>query len=169
MKDEGIGPDQFKDMMSAVAASVTVVTAYADEEPIGITVSAFTSVSVVPPIVLVCIDKVAASLPAYLAADGFTVNFLPATASRESELFATKGSERFEGVGWSRPSEAKAGPVLDVAYGAFECETVERIEVGDHWVIFGRVDAGGRTDTSASPLIYFDRDYASVAEWAPDA
>jgi len=169
VKDTGIGPDQFKDMMSAVAASVTVVTAYAEGEPMGITVSAFTSVSVAPPIVLVCIDKVAGSLASYLAADGFTVNFLPATASRESAVFATRGFDRFGSVAWHEPSVAAAGPVLDIAYGAFECETVERLEMGDHWVIFGRVDAGGRLNEAASPLLYFDRGYASVAEWAPDA
>lgn len=169
MERKGIGPDDFKDMMSAVAASVTVVTAVVDGEPIGITVSAFTSVSVEPPIVLVCIDKVAASLDAYLAADGFTVNFLPATASKESTLFATKGSERFDAVSWSGPSISDAGPVLDVAYGSFECTTVEQLEMGDHWVIFGRVDAGGRKDELASPLLYLSRAYASVAEWAPDA
>lgn len=169
MEHKGIGPDDFKDMMSAVAASVTVVTAVVDGEPIGITVSAFTSVSVEPPIVLVCIDKVAASLDAYLAADGFTVNFLPATASKESTLFATKGSERFDAVSWSGPSISDAGPVLDVAYGSFECTTVEQLEMGDHWVIFGRVDAGGRKDELASPLLYLSRAYASVAEWAPDA
>ena len=169
MEHKGIGPNEFKDMMSALAASVTVVTAVAEGEPIGITVSAFTSVSVDPPIVLVCIDKVAASLPAYLAADGFTVNFLPATASEVSTLFATKGSERFDRVPWSEPSVKAAGPVLDIAYGAFECETVERLEMGDHWVIFGRVDAGGQTNKAASPLLYHSRAYASVAEWAPDA
>jgi flavin reductase (DIM6/NTAB) family NADH-FMN oxidoreductase RutF len=165
----GIGQDEFKDMMSAVAASVTVVTAYADDEPIGITVSAFTSVSVDPPIVLVCIDKVAASLDAYLTADGFTVNFLPATAIQEAALFATKGLDRFDIVPWREPSVGGAGPVLEIAYGAFECETVERLEMGDHWVLFGRVDAGGRTDGLASPLLYFSRAYASVAEFAPDA
>jgi flavin reductase (DIM6/NTAB) family NADH-FMN oxidoreductase RutF len=169
VEDKGIGPDKFKDMMSTVAASVTVVTAVSDGEPIGITVSAFTSVSVDPPIVLVCIDKAAGSLQAYLATDGFTVNLLPATASKESTLFATKGSERFDAVSWSDPSVSGAGPVLDVAFGSFECTTIERLEMGDHWVIFGRVDAGGRTDELASPLLYYTRAYASVAEWAPDA
>ena len=92
MDDKGIGPDAFKDLMSAVAPTVTVVTAYAGGEPIGITVTAFNSVSVDPPIVLVCIDKVAASLEAFLTPDGFTVNFLPSSASTASTLFATKDS-----------------------------------------------------------------------------
>jgi len=169
VEGHGIGPDQFKDMMSGVAATVTVVTAFADGEPIGITVSAFTSVSVDPPIVLVCIDKVASSLPAYLAAEGFTVNFLPDGASDVASVFALKDSDRFDVCPWSDPSLPQAGPVLDVAYGAFECVTVDRVEMGDHWVIFGRVDAGGRTDTDASPLLYVSRSYAMVAEWEPDA
>jgi flavin reductase (DIM6/NTAB) family NADH-FMN oxidoreductase RutF len=169
VEHRGIGPDEFKDMMAAVAASVTVVTATVDGEPIGITVSAFTSVSVEPPIVLVCIDKVAASLDAYLAADGFTVNFLPAKATKEATMFATKGSERFDAVSWRGPSFTSAGPVLDVAFGSFECTTVEQVEMGDHWVMFGRVDAGARTDGLASPLLYYSRAYACVAEAAPDA
>jgi len=144
-------------------------TAYADGEPIGITVTAFNSVSVDPPIVLVCIDKVAASLDAFLTAEGFTVNILPTTASAVSTLFATKDSERFDAVSWSGPSVSAAGPVLDVAFGAFECETIERLEMGDHWVIFGRVDAGGLSDKATLPLVYHQRAYSSVTDWTPDA
>lgn len=156
----GIDPDEFKDVMSAVAATVTVVTAYMDEVPIGITVSAFTSVSVEPPIVLVCIDKVAGALQGYLAAEGFTVNFLPEDASDAAAVFATKDIDRFAGVSWSAPSVPEAGPVLDLAYGSFQCATVRQVDMGDHWVIFGRVDAGGRRDRVTSPLLYVNRDFA---------
>ncbi len=145
--------------MSAVAATVTVVTAYAGDEPVGLTVSAFSSVSVTPPIVLVCIDKVSISLDAILAADGFTVNFLDNASSDVAMTFATKGADRFDSVAWSVPTVDCAGPVLDVAYGAFECVTVSRVEMGDHWVLFGRVDAGGRTDEACSPLVYLARQY----------
>jgi flavin reductase (DIM6/NTAB) family NADH-FMN oxidoreductase RutF len=169
VEDKGIGPDAFKDLMSAVASTVTVVTAYAEGEPIGITVTAFNSVSVDPPIVLVCFDKAAASLDAFLTADGFTVNFLPSTASTVATLFATKDSDRFDAVAWSEPSVGAAGPVLDVAFGAFECETIERLEMGDHWVIFARVGAGGRSDKATLPLVYHLRAYASVTDWTPDA
>jgi flavin reductase (DIM6/NTAB) family NADH-FMN oxidoreductase RutF len=160
VEGHGIRPDRFKDMMSRVAATVTVVTAKTETGPIGITVSAFTSVSVDPPIVLVCIDKVAGSLPAYLAADGFTVNFLPESARDEAVLFATKDSDRFGAVGWREPSVEVAGPVLDVAYGAFECVTIDKAEMGDHWVLYGRVDAGDRTDQAGLPLLYLNRAYA---------
>ena len=156
----GIDPDEFKDAMSAVAATVTVVTARTDEAPIGITVSAFTSVSVEPPIVLVCIDKVAGALQGYLAAEGFTVNFLPEDASDAAIVFATKDIDRFAGVSWSPPSVSEAGPVLDLAYGSFQCITVRQVDMGDHWVIFGRVEEGGLTEPSASPLLYVNRNFA---------
>ncbi len=159
----GIDGDTFKDMMAGVAATVTVVTSYDGDEPIGLTVSAFTSVSVEPPIVLWCIDKIAGSLDAMVAADGFTVNFLDDGSRDVAALFATPGTDRFGGGGWRPPSVTGAGPVLDVAYGSFECVTTDRIEVGDHWVIFGRVDAGGRTTPGRSPLLYLERDYAKVA------
>ena len=160
MEGSGIDPDEFKDVMSAVAATVTVVTAHADDGPIGITVSAFTSVSVEPPIVLVCVDKVAGSLLGYLAAEGFTVNFLPEDASETAMVFASKDVDRFAGVSWSDPSVRSAGPVLDVAFGSFQCVTVRQVDVGDHWVIFGRVDAASRRETDASPLLYVNRDFA---------
>ncbi|MEN8239528.1 MAG: flavin reductase family protein [Actinomycetota bacterium] len=166
---QGIEPDQFKDMMSAVASTVTIVTARGEDGPIGMTVSAFTSVSVDPPLVLVCVDKVVGSLAGFLAADGFTVNFLPEIADAEATVFATKGADRFGAVAWSEPSVREAGPVLDIAYGNFQCVKVEEIEMGDHWVIFGRVEAGGRTNFDVSPLLYVSRDYAAVAERVPDA
>lgn len=162
MAREGIDGDTFKEMMAGVAATVTVVTTYDDGEPVGITVSAFTSVSVGPPIVLWCVDEVSASLEAMVAADGFTVNFLDDSSRDVAMTFATKGADRFGSTAWSSPSVDGAGPVLEVAYGAFECVTIERLEMGDHWVIFGRVDAGGRTDPTRSPLLYLDRDFAAV-------
>ena len=169
MDEKGIGPDVFKDLMSAVASTVTVVTAGGVDGPIGMTVSAFTSVSVDPPIVLACIDKAVGSLPGYLTADGFTVNFLPESAEAEATLFATKGADRFGSVPWKGPSVSEAGPILDIAFGNFQCVTVEQVEMGDHWVIFGRVDAGGRTSSGVLPLLHVERHYAAVAERTPDA
>ncbi len=93
-----LSPDTFKDVMSAIAASVTVVTAPGPTEPVGITVSAFTSVSADPPIVLVCIDKRAGSLPALLAADGYTINFMPEGTGDIAMVFATPGADKFGSV-----------------------------------------------------------------------
>ncbi len=167
MSNDAVDGETFKEMMAGVAATVTVVTTISDGEPLGITVTAFTSVSVDPPIVLWCIDKVSASLEAMVAADGFTVNFLDDAAADVATLFATRGADKFGAAGWSPPSVEGAGPVLDAAYGTFECAMTDRIEVGDHWVLFGRVEAGGRRDPSRSPLLYLDRSYAAVDRTPP--
>lgn len=155
-------------MMSAVASTVTVVTAPAPAEPsgaIGITVSAFTSVSADPPIVLVCIDKVASSLDAFLAAPGYTVNFLPEGLGDLAMIFATHGADRFGSVGWRSPEVGVGGPVLDSSYGHFECRVTDRVEVGDHWVIYGQVEAGGREDRNADPLLYLKRGFARASRY----
>jgi len=158
MAGEGIESDTFKDMMASVAATVTVVTAYADTEPIGLTVSAFTSVSVEPPVVLVCIDQSTASLDAFLSGPGFTVNFLPEGADDLAMLFASKGVDKFGAVAWAPPRVEGAGPILGASFGNFECQTIDRIEMGDHWVIFGRVEASTRNSDSL-PCVWLGRGF----------
>lgn len=162
MTGEGIDADTFKNTMATVAATVTVVTSYAADEPIGITVSAFTSVSVDPPIVLVCIDKSSGSLAPFLAAAGFTVNFLPESATDLAMKFATRGADKFGSGDWSAPKVAGAGPLLNEAYGALACVTIDKTEMGDHWILYGRVDAGGITNPDASPLLYINRTFAKL-------
>ena len=146
--------------MQHVAATVTVVTAYDHEEPVGITVSAFTSVSADPPIVLVCIDKGAATLDTLLAADGFTVNFLPQGAGDTAMIFASRDQGKFANVAWDPPEIEGSGPVLREAFQIFECVTVERHEMGDHWVIYGQVvEAVVR---SGIPLVYLNRTFVNL-------
>ncbi len=155
-----IDPQSFKDMMSSVAQTVKVVTAATDDGPAGLTVSAFTSVSVEPPIVLVCIDKVVSTLDAMLASDGYTVSFLPEGTDNVAMVFASHGVDRFGAVAWHDPPAGVGGPVLDVAFGYFECRTIHRLDMGDHWVIFAEVVGGGRHDDEANPLVYLKRGFA---------
>lgn len=155
-----IPPDIFKAVMQNVAATVTVVTAYGPTEPVGITVSAFTAVSADPPIILVCIDKGAASLETLLAADGFTVNFLAQGSADTAMIFATRDGDKFGAVKWDPPEVEGSGPVLDEAFEVFECTTVDRHEVGDHWVIYGQVvEAVVR---SGIPLVYLNRTFVDL-------
>lgn len=156
-----IDPERFKDLMANVASTVTVVTAPSDDGPVGITVSAFTSVSADPPIVLVCIDKATASLEPMLVAGGFTVNFMPEGTRDTAMVFAMRGADKFRSVVWSEPQTPMAGPVLKEAFQVFECETVERTEMGDHWVVYGTVVA--EHGETGIPLIYHNRDFATLA------
>ena len=157
-----IDPTTFKDMMSAVAQTVTVVTTNHGDEPIGLTVSAFVSVSASPPIVLVCIDKAVSSLDAFEDAAGYTVNFLPDDAADVAMVFATHGLDRFALVATHPAPGGVGGPVLDIAYGHFECRLVHRLEMGDHWVFFGEVIGGGRDDEDIDPLVWLKRSFRSV-------
>ena len=153
--------DSFKEMMAQVAATVTVVTARGDDGPVGLTVSAFQSVSVDPPIVLVCLGKWVGTLDVFLEGEGFTVNFLPAGSEDTAMLFATKGTDRFGSGEWSMP-DAPAGPVLDVAIGHFACRTVQKLEMGDHWVLFGEVADGGVTAEGVDPLVWHRRGFVAL-------
>lgn len=163
-----IEPRTFIDMMASLAASVTIVTVDGSEEPSGLTVSAFTSVSADPPIVLICIDNRASTLPLLLGGDGFTVNLLPKGTEEVAMLFATPGTDRFGAVGWRRIEGA--GPVLEDAYGHFACRRIEAVELGDHWVIFGEVTSSDRTDEYVEPLVYHDRRFVEIVsgEGAPE-
>lgn len=159
-----VSADEFKNVMSRVAATVTIVTAPGDDGPVGLTVSAFMSVSVDPAIVLVCVDKSTASLQAMLDAEGFTVNVMPEGAEDEAMLFATHGADKFGASKWRDAATSAAGPVLESVLAHLECVTVERHEVGDHWVIYGEVEATNMADPDVTPLIWLDRGFVAVAQ-----
>jgi flavin reductase (DIM6/NTAB) family NADH-FMN oxidoreductase RutF len=159
----GMDPDLLRTVMSRVAATVTVVTASgAEGEPVGITVSAFTSVSADPPIVLFCIHDRAESLGVMLDAPGFTVNVLPEGSSDLAMLFATRGADKFGHTARHAPEYVDAGPVLDAAFAHFACRTIDRVEMGDHWVVFGQVESGSIDDRTVEPLVYLDREFGTV-------
>ena len=154
--------DEFKNVMSRVASTVTVVTAAGEDDPVGLTATAFMSVSAEPAIVLVCIDKSTASLQPMLDANGFTVNLMPEGTEDEAMLFATHGADKFGGSEWSEPEIVDAGPVLSSAYARLECRTINRTEMGDHWVIYGEVNAAAVTDPESVPLVWLGRGFAEL-------
>lgn len=159
-----VSAEDFKDVMARVATTVTVVTAPGEGGLVGLTVSAFTSVSADPPIVLVCIDKATGSLDAMLEAPGYTVNLLPEGEGDEAMLFATHAADKFGLSSWRNSSTPDAGAVLVSAFAHLECTTIDRAEVGDHWVIYGEVLALGFRDDQAAPLIWHDRGFARLAK-----
>lgn len=158
-----IEPSVFLSTMGNVAATVTVVTTYAEHgQPLGLTVSAFSSVSLDPPIVLVCIDKSAQSLPALLERSGFTINFLLQGHGEVAMQMASRSENKFEGVEFSEPSSDVAGPILrDCSFAYFECRTRETIDAGDHWVLLADVTAGAHPN-EGDPLVYFNRSFVHL-------
>lgn len=127
-----------REAFSAFMTGVTIVaTRDADGAPLGFTANSFTSVSLEPPLLLVCISNSSQSLPTFLAADGFSVNILSANQEDLSRRFAQQEADRFDGVDWR---EGPAGhPVLHGCCGWFDCTAHQRVEAGDHMILIGEV------------------------------
>ena len=157
-----VSAEEFKNAMSRFVATVTVVTATGEGGPFGLTVSAFMSVSADPAIVLICVDKTTGSLQPMLDADGFTVNVMPEGTEDVAMHFATRGADKFAGSEWSKAATPAAGPVLTSALSHLECITIDRTEVGDHWVIYGEVMESVVTDGTVSPLVWLDRWFVKI-------
>ncbi len=159
-----IDPQAFRDVLSNFAASVTVVTARSPDGPVGLTVSAFTSVSLDPPLILVCIDQKAGSLYSIREAGWFTVNFLNAGSAELALLFASKDVDKFSGTPHRPPANELAGPVLTdehvVSY--FECEIEQWIRAGDHDIFVARVQAGALVNDTVLPMVYVRRRFAHL-------
>ncbi|WP_350334012.1 flavin reductase family protein [Coralliovum pocilloporae] len=144
--------------MRRVISSVTVVTTDGPSGRFGATVSAFSSVSADPPMVLVCLHKEPSVARAVEQNGVFNVNILPETASAIANRFAglddDRVSDRFSGVSCSGQP-----PAIDHAT-VFICSVDRVLDAGSHLVVFGRVD--GVRDASVDPLAYFDGAYRRV-------
>jgi len=151
-----IGADDFRRVLSHFASGVTVITTTdADGRPTGLTASAFTSVSLDPPLILVCVSHKSQSYPAMLERGRFAVNFLRTAQEDISKRFATTRLDKFDGVPHRM---GKLGlPVLTEALAHVECVTVNKHVEGDHTVFIGRIEHCETTD--GMPLVYFRGKY----------
>ena len=140
---------------------VTVVTASADGEPLGMTVGSFFSVSLQPPLVGLCADMSSVSWPRIAHARSFAVNFLAADQSDVSTRFASKSDDKFDGIDW-RPAPTTGAPLLPGCIGWVDCITEQEVESGDHWIVVGRV-VGIEIERETEPLVFFRGGYGSFA------
>ena len=159
MNDIAIDSQLFRRVLGQFATGVTVVAARDAAGVLwGLTANAFTSVSLDPPLVLVCIDKGAGCYDAFCNAPYFSINFLAADQQDISQRFAAKGEDRFAGVAW-QPGETGA-PLLAGVLGHIECARYDVLPGGDHVILLGRVEqlafAGGE------PLLYFAGRYRQL-------
>jgi flavin reductase ActVB len=152
-------PVEFRNALRCFAAGVTVVTTRDREgQPSGLTASAFTSVSLDPPLVLVCVDHAATAHPAFRTHGWFAVNVLRREQETLSRRFAESGGDKFHGVPCH---DGQSGlPLLDGALVTLECQLVEAHEAGDHTIFIGRVEAA--TIGGGQPLVYFHGGYHSL-------
>ena len=152
--------DEFRSAMSRFASGVTVITMKAaDNWPQGITVSAFSSLSLEPPLVLVCIDKRASLYSLLIEGAHFAVNILAEDQELISRRFASRDEDRFSGTGYREG--ITGAPLLEGALGHIECRVVHVYPGGDHSIVVGEVETANVTD--GKPLAYFRGGYARLA------
>ena len=153
----GHDPRTLRDALGCFATGVTVVTCLNGEgHPAGLTVNSFTSVSLDPPLLLVCIAREAASASALTSAANFAVNVLQTGQQPASIRFSTRDEDRFGTTPWSC-GEAGA-PILKDSLGVFECERFAAYDGGDHHILVGRV-VKASFDARMDPLLYFRGKY----------
>ena len=156
----GVSREEFRNALGRFASGVTIVTAKGtDGQPFGITVSAFSSVSLDPPLVLVCIDKRASLHDCMCEGVHFAVNILCQEQELISRRFASKDEDRFNGTGYRE--SAQGTPLIDGALAALECRVVHVYPGGDHTIVVGEVESA--TVADGKPLAYFRGGYAQLS------
>jgi len=152
-----LAPEDFRRVLGHWATGVTVVTTWdADGHPAGLTASSVTSVSLDPPLVLVCVAHTSQSYPAFQSHGKFAINVLHTDHEQIARRFASSvgGPEKFESIGY-RPG-ALGLPILKDALAELECTIVHAYPAGDHTIFVGRVEvADSRGDTGLEPLLYY--------------
>jgi flavin reductase (DIM6/NTAB) family NADH-FMN oxidoreductase RutF len=148
--------DQFRQVMGSFATGITVITTRDQEgNPYGLTVNSFTSVSLNPLLVLVCLDLRLSGLQAFKDSKQFGVSMLSEHQEDMSRLFAKKDSERPPSIYF----EGKLGmPLLHNSLAIMECETVQIYEGGDHLIFLGEVKSAEVLGTGR-PLLFFRGKY----------
>lgn len=133
-----IDPFELRKALGAFMTGVTVVTTIDETgSPRGFTANSFTSVSLDPPLILVCIAHSAFSYPLYTETEHFAVNILAESQKDVSGLFAGKDSDKFSQVQWTHAETGS--PVLTDTVAWMDCRVHDRIESGDHLIVVGRV------------------------------
>jgi flavin reductase (DIM6/NTAB) family NADH-FMN oxidoreductase RutF len=146
--------------MGSYPTGVTIVAGRDADGPFGLTVNSFTSVSLDPPLVLVCIGHSSSSHDRLLAGQGFTVNVLAGDQGEVAGRFAREPSDgRFDGVEWA--SGDSGAPILHGSVAWLDCELHEVLEGGDHSIVVGRVH---RSWVGDRPALLFHRGRLSSTE-----
>jgi len=156
-----ISKEEFRSALSRFASGVTVVTTKDNNGKFyGITVSAFCSVSLTPPLVLICIEKDTGSHHAFEQSRVFVINILRENQQHISNHFASHLEDKFTGILYRKGIEEL--PVLEDALVNLECRLRYSHSGGDHTIFVGEVEKATIKDDN--PLLYFHGDYRKIVE-----
>ena len=176
---------RLRETLGRFATGVTVVTTFCDandddsggcgqlphspgQHAWGTTVNAFSSVSLDPPLVLICIGRERSIHPVIASAGRFAVNILGEASQQLSDCFAGAPSALPRSAFCNAPFHLGGGgtPVLDAAIAHLECEVAEAVDAGDHTIYLGRVIAAEADDDHQLPLLYFRGRYLRIERMA---
>jgi flavin reductase (DIM6/NTAB) family NADH-FMN oxidoreductase RutF len=149
----------FKLAMSQFASGVTVVTTEHEGERYGLTVASFSSLSLNPPLAIVCIEKNVRSHDAIAASGRFGISILASDQSAISNRFASRADDKFDGV--ATRTGANGVPLIEGAICTIECRLREALPGGDHSIFVGEVQEIATTE--GKPLVYFRSSYRELA------
>ncbi len=156
-----IEKNELRRVMGHFATGVTVITSKRSSGELhGLTANAFTSVSLIPPLLLVCIDKKAESYPCFDESKIFTVNVLAGDQEALSRRFAVTGGNKFEGVSYR--IGANGAPILDGALAYLECSVTQKIDGGDHTIYVGEIEQAETKE--GKPLLFFRGGYREIGD-----
>lgn len=151
-----VDPSTFRAALGRFASGITVITACDhDGRDVGMTVSAFSSLSLTPPLILVCIDHAASVGPVLERCETFAVNILGGDQEAVSRRFSAKDVDRFAGTAVRRGVHGVA--LIEGALAHLECRVQSRYREGDHTILIGAVEEAAVRD--GEPLLYFRGGY----------
>lgn len=143
----------FRNTLGHFATGITIITATGEENQfVGLTANAFSSLSLDPPLILVCIDKGSSTVPVFTKGRPFVVNILQEGQEAECWKFAKKGEDKFSQTAYQL-SDAGV-PVLDSNLATIHCTVHELLEGGDHYILTGLVHDVSY-DEAKQPLLFF--------------
>jgi flavin reductase (DIM6/NTAB) family NADH-FMN oxidoreductase RutF len=133
-----LDPKMLRNAFGSYMTGVTVITATSkDGTPVGFTANSFTSVSLDPPLLLVCPAKSLSSFEVFANCDSFVVNILSEDQQNISNIFAGSKDDRFSQIAWHKDDQGN--PIIDGALTHFSCKTDRNLEAGDHNLLVGEV------------------------------
>jgi flavin reductase (DIM6/NTAB) family NADH-FMN oxidoreductase RutF len=162
--ESGVSSDALWSVARRFAAGVTVVTAIGDEGYLGITVSAFSLVSIEPPLVLACVNEFSQLLDAIQSSGAFAATILSSRQELLAERFASRAprpDNSFSDI--PHRTLLTGAPVLDGGLAWLDCRLQQAIPAGDHTIFLGAVVAAGVAARHDEPLIYFESQYRRLA------
>lgn len=156
-----IEAQELRRVMGHFATGVTVITTKDNEgAPQGLTANAFMSLSLNPPLVIISVDKGATCYNCFAKGNGYTVNFLSENQEEISKRFATKGIDKFAGLGWREGGNGAA--IIDGVLGHVECRITQSYDGGDHTIVVGEIL--NVAATGERPLLFFKGKYQKLPD-----